>query len=233
MTLTVGYRLGNDTAGRQVTVLVTETGVLHRAQGLYGKLPTVSPPMPSPVLTARVPGFEGESPLARPIAQLRSQHALYTRKGYTRALILPVVVRLDVEEHPPRAAVRHRELIQAFIGEAPATGRPLEAAIKEFRDALGLPNRPSNVSWVPRERSVPPRVAAMLRTLAQGSPITPARRLPVGWTVTRRGVRLHVGTAGESLDRAAVIELQAALSAWLRFTKGSEESAQVNDSGRS
>ncbi len=38
-TLVVGFRLGNDTTSRQVTALVTESGVLHRAQGLYGKLP--------------------------------------------------------------------------------------------------------------------------------------------------------------------------------------------------
>ncbi len=37
-TLVVGFRLGNDTSSRQVTVLVTQVGVLRRAHGLYGKL---------------------------------------------------------------------------------------------------------------------------------------------------------------------------------------------------
>ncbi|MFJ2559272.1 MULTISPECIES: hypothetical protein [unclassified Streptomyces] len=227
-TLTVGFRLGNDTVSRQVTVLVTETGVLHRAHGLYGKQPRLSAPEPSIALTTRNPNFEGENPLARPIADLRRHHASYTTKGYTRALIPPAVVRLDVKEHPPQAVAPHHELIQAFIGTAPNTPQPLDLAIKEFRDALGLPTRPPNVPWAPRDRAVPPRVAAMLRTLAHGSPIIPAHRLPVGWTVTNEGVRLHVGTTGELLDRQAVIELQAALSAWLHFTKNTGESAPVN-----
>ncbi|GGV18964.1 hypothetical protein GCM10010275_70700 [Streptomyces litmocidini] len=33
VTLTVGFRLGNGTTARQVTVLVTQSGVLHRVQG--------------------------------------------------------------------------------------------------------------------------------------------------------------------------------------------------------
>ncbi|MFF3432214.1 hypothetical protein [Streptomyces sp. NPDC002602] len=218
-TLVVGFRLGNDTAGRQVTVLVTETGVTHRAQGLYGKLARVSRPEPSVVLTTTNPCFAGENPLARPIADLREQHASYTRKGFTRALIPPAAVRQDVDEQPLKALAPHRELIQAFLGTAPNTPQPLDEAIREFRGALGLPTRPTNVTRVPRDRPIPPRVEAMLRTLAHGSPITSPPRLPVGWTVTGQGVRLHVGQAGEVLDRQAVVELQTALSAWLHFTK--------------
>ncbi|GAA3091517.1 hypothetical protein GCM10017562_73360 [Streptomyces roseofulvus] len=230
MTLTVGFRLGNDILTRQVTVLVTESGVLHRAQGLYGKLPRVSPPVPSVALTTSLPDFRGENPLARPIADLRQQHASYTRKGYQRILIPPSVVRVDVREYPPRPVVRHRELIHAFVAAAtatpvtpgPSTPSPsLEAAITAFRSALGLPSRPERVAGatVPRPRGIPPRVAAMLRTLAHGSPLTPSRRLPVGWTVTGQGVRLRVGAMGEVLDRADVIELHAALNAWLLFTR--------------
>ncbi|WP_031014012.1 hypothetical protein [Streptomyces sp. NRRL F-5727] len=221
MTLTVGFRLGNDTLTRQVTVLVTESGVLHRAQGLYGKLPRIAPPVPSVALTTPLPDFRGENPLARPIADLRQQHASYTRKGYDRILIPPSVVRVDVREYPPRPAVRHRELIHAFVDAAPSTPQSLEAAITAFRTALGLPSRPERVvgAAVPRPRELPPRVAAMLRTLAHGSPLTPSRRLPVGWTVTGQGVRLRVGAMGEVLDRADVIELHAALNAWLLFTR--------------
>ncbi|MFD8009501.1 hypothetical protein [Streptomyces sp. NPDC059762] len=231
MTLTVGFRLGNDTLTRQVTVLVTESGVLHRAQGLYGKLPRVSPPVPSVALTTSLPDFRGENPLARPIADLRLQHASYTRKGYDRTLIPPSVVRVDVREHPPRPLVRHRELIHAFVDAAPSTPQSLEAAITAFRTALGLPSRPERVAGapVPRPHGIPPRVAAMLRTLAHGSPLTPSRRLPVGWTVTGQGVRLRVGTMGEVLDRADVIELHAALNAWLLFTKNPGQPAPEHE----
>ncbi|MEW2498535.1 hypothetical protein AB0942_34135 [Streptomyces nodosus] len=99
-TLVVGFRLGNDTTGRQATVLVTESGVLHRAQGICGKRPRFSQPEPSIALTSRNPAFKGEHPLARPIGKLREHHAGYTKKGYSSALIPPTVVRLNVEEHP-------------------------------------------------------------------------------------------------------------------------------------
>ncbi|MFD5891273.1 hypothetical protein ACFWHQ_35645 [Streptomyces sp. NPDC060334] len=164
-TLVVGFRLGNDISGRQVTVLVTQSGVLHRAHGLYGKLARVSRPEASIVLTTSIPGFAGENPLARPIAELRTHHASYTKRGFVRNLIPPAVVRLDMEEQPPASKEPDRELIQAFIGEAPNTPQPLDTAIKEFRAALGLPTRPANVSWAPRDRAMPPRVEAMLRTL--------------------------------------------------------------------
>ncbi|MFD7537494.1 hypothetical protein [Streptomyces sp. NPDC059819] len=95
-TLTVGFRLGNDTISRQVTVLVTAAGVLHRAHGLYGKPARLSRPAPSYALTTRTSAFEGETPLARPLADLRQYHASYTKKGYARALIPPGVARLDV-----------------------------------------------------------------------------------------------------------------------------------------
>ncbi|MFD7858620.1 hypothetical protein ACFV6B_30725 [Streptomyces microflavus] len=132
-----------------MTVLVTESGVLHRAHGTYGKLPRLSKPEPSRVLYSRTL-FEGEHPLARPIAGLREHHIGYTKKGYSRALVPPAVVRLDVEEHPPFPEVPHRELIQAFIGAAPNTPQPLDTAIGAFRATLGLPTRSANVSWTPR-----------------------------------------------------------------------------------
>lgn len=223
-TWVVGYRLGDDASSRQVTALVTESGVLHRAHGTYGKLPRLSKPQPSPALYSRTL-FEGEHPLARPIAELRKHYADHTKRGYSRALVPPAVVRLDMEEHPPFPEKPHRELMQAFIGAAPNTPQPLDTAIGAFRATLGLPARPANVSWFPRARPQPPRVEAMLRTLAHGSPISSPQRLPVGWTVTDEGVRLRVGRTGEILDRHAVVELQAALSAWLRFTEKQPERA--------
>ncbi|MFK0295646.1 hypothetical protein ACIQU6_34980 [Streptomyces sp. NPDC090442] len=169
-TLVVGFRLGNDAATRQMTAVLTETGVIHRAQGLYGKLARASKPDSTFALTASNAVLKDEIPLARPVSHLRQLHTSYTKKGYTRALIPPVVVRLDVEERQHGA--QHRELIQAFIGAAPNTLQSLDAAIREFRTALGLPSRPLNVAWVPRTAPIPPQVEAMLRTLAHGSPLT-------------------------------------------------------------
>ncbi|MET9954398.1 hypothetical protein ABZ135_23030 [Streptomyces sp. NPDC006339] len=85
--LTVGFRLGNDTTTRQVTVLVTQSGVLHRAQGLYGRLARLCRPERSPAVNNPLPWFQGEHPLARPVADLRRHHAAYTRDGYTRIRI--------------------------------------------------------------------------------------------------------------------------------------------------
>ncbi|GGX29420.1 hypothetical protein GCM10010353_50800 [Streptomyces chryseus] len=229
MILTVGFRLGNDTTTRQVTVLVTQAGYLHRAQGIYGKLARLSRPERSPAVNTPIPAFQGEHPLARPIADLRRHHAAYTRNGYTRILIPPAVVRLNFDEDQPLTAVAHRELFQAFIGAAPTTPQSLEAAITAFRAELGLPSRPEHITWAPREKAIPPRVAAMLRTLEDGSALTPARRRSVGWTVSGQGVRLHVGPTGEALDRTAVVELQAALSAWLHFTKDTGQPAPHGD----
>ncbi|MEV3993503.1 hypothetical protein AB0J57_31835 [Streptomyces sp. NPDC049837] len=62
---------------------------------------------------------------------------------------------------------------------------------------------------------LPRRVAALRRLLADGSAVSSPPRLSVGYTVTADDVRLHVGRAGESLRRQDVVELRAALSAWL------------------
>ncbi|MET8981440.1 hypothetical protein ABZX85_38175 [Streptomyces sp. NPDC004539] len=218
-TLVVGFRLGNDTTSWQVTVLVTESGVLHRGYGMYGKPPRLSKPQPSRALDSRVLLAAREHPLTRPIVDLRKYHAGYLKKGYSRTLIPPAVVRLDVEERPPLSKVPHHELFEAFTGAAPNTPQPLDTAIGAFRTALGLPTRPANVSSAPRPQPLPPRVEAMLRALEHGSSISAPHGLPVGWTVTGEEVRLHVGRTGATLDRRAVIELQAALSAWLRFTE--------------
>lgn len=69
----------------------------------------------------------------------------------------------------------------------------------------------------------------MLCTVEDGSALTPARRRPVGWSVSDQCVRLYVGPTSEVLDRATVVELQAALSAWLHFTKDKERPAPQGD----
>ncbi|MEV0254049.1 hypothetical protein AB0H82_07205 [Streptomyces sp. NPDC050732] len=106
---------------------------MHRAHGPYGKAPRLSRPEPSSALIHESPVRSGESPLARPILHLREHHADYTKRGYTRPLIPPGVVRLDTEEHPPHHRLPHPELMEAFIGAAPHTPQPLESAITAFR----------------------------------------------------------------------------------------------------
>lgn len=226
-TTVVGFRLGNDESCRQVTVLVTESGVLHRSHGGYGRLPRMSRPVPSPrPAHPGSAGPRGESPLARPVATLRELHCSYTKKGYSRALVPPACVRLELEEYPlpaqepsSGASRPHRELTKAFVGAAPATPQPLDLAIHEFLTALGPPSLPRDIAGRPRPTPVPPRIEAMLHTLAHGSQIDSPTSLTMGWRVTPQAVSLRVGRTGQVLDRQAVAELQAALTAWLRFTQ--------------
>ncbi|WP_407842146.1 hypothetical protein ACE1OC_43125 (plasmid) [Streptomyces sp. DSM 116496] len=75
------------------------------------------------------------------------------------------------------------------------------------------------MTWRPRQTPVPPRIEAMLRTLAHGSEITSPDRLGAGWSVTPQAVTLRAGRTAQPLDRQAVLELQAALTAWLRLTQ--------------
>ncbi|MCX4775578.1 hypothetical protein [Streptomyces sp. NBC_01264] len=224
--IAVGFRLGRAVTGRQVTVLLTESGVLHRSHGLYGQPSKLDlPKLPLRHLHPDLSWRKGEHILTGPISSLRDHHVTATERGYTEVLIAPACVRLDVEEQPlplkenPRAARRHPELTDAFIGTAPHTEQSLDAAVDDFRTALGLPVRPRNVTWRPRRSPVPPRIEAMLRTLAHGTAITSPERLAVGWSVTPRAVTLRVGRTAEALDRPAVLELQAALTAWLRLTQ--------------
>lgn len=224
--IAVGFRLGRAVTGRQLTVLLTESGVLHRSHGVYGQPPRLDPPqLPLRHLHPGLSWMKGEHILTGPISALRDHHDAATKRGYTEVLIAPACVRLDVKEHPlppkenPRGARRHPELTDAFIGTAPHTAQPLDVAVDEFRTALGLPVRQRNVTWRPRQAPVPPRIEAMLRTLAHGAAITSPERLPVGWSVTPRSVTLRVGRTAEPLDRPAVLELQAALTAYLRLTQ--------------
>lgn len=229
-TTVVGFRLGNAVTSRQVTVLVTETGVLHRAHGGYGQPPKLDPPkLPLRYLHPDLAWMKGEHMLTGPISALRDHHATATKKGYTQVLIAPACVRLDLEEHPPppkenpHDARPHPELTEAFIrtapDTAPDTAQPLAAAVDEFRAALGLPVRQKHLTWRARQAPVPPRIEAMLRTLTHGSTIASPERLTVGWSVTPQAVTLRIGRTAEPLDRPAVLELQAALTAWLRLTQ--------------
>lgn len=224
--IVVGFRLGRTATGRQVTVLLTESGVLHRSHGVYGQPPKLDPPkLPLRYLFPDLSLTKGEHFLTGPIRALREQHETATKRGHTEVLIAPACLRLDVDEHPlppkgnPRGARPHPELTEAFIGTAPGADQPLDTAVDEFRTALGLPVRQRGITWQPRPVPLPPRVKAMMRTLAHGAPISPPERRPAGWSVTSKSVTLRVGRAVEPLDRPAVIERQAALTAWLRFTQ--------------
>ncbi|MGW8378875.1 hypothetical protein [Streptomyces sp. ODS28] len=215
-TTVVGFRLGDDTRSRQTTLLVTENGLLHHAHGVYGHRGTCSRP--------RVP--TGEHPVRTHIAALRRSHDKALRAGHTRVLIPPASIRLDLEEPPlarrpygPDAPQPYPELIDAFTDAAPAAPRELQSAIRDFYDAIGLPTRPPRPAPPSKSASVPPLVAHALRALTRGEQLDARLRGPLGYTITPDAVRLHAGRAGEDLDYPQVVQLQAALTAWLHFNQ--------------
>ncbi|MFF8289664.1 hypothetical protein ACF068_10620 [Streptomyces sp. NPDC016309] len=217
MLTVVGFRLGNGT--RHATVVVTESGRLHRAHGPYGAVGRASRP-DRPV---------GQNAVHRQMGQLRSLRTRYMARGYVHELVPGACVRLDLEEpaSQPAPGKRHdREppwpaLFRAFDGAAPAASRDgLERAIDDFYTTIGapfLPRRPDRPAIARPAARLPLRVAALRRVLAGGSAVSSSPRLAVGYTVTADHVRLHVGRAGESLPRQDVVELHAALSAWLHL----------------
>ncbi|MFC4512238.1 hypothetical protein [Streptomyces ehimensis] len=158
---------------------------------------------------------------------MRELHAKKLRQGYTRTFIAPSVVRVDVHEVVPEERwgreVPALDLVEAFVAAAPS--RPseagLEEAIRSFYKAIGSPARPEYFERLARAGGpvapLPPRAAALLRVLSHGDVVASPGRAAVGYTVSAEAVRLHVGRAGEDLDHATVVELQAALSAWLRL----------------
>ncbi|ORT55609.1 hypothetical protein BKD26_31360 [Streptomyces sp. CB03238] len=217
MLTVVGFRLGN--GGRHITAVVTESGRLHRAHGAYGAVGRASRP----------DGPVGQNPVHRHVARLRSLHARYQSKGYAVELFPGACVRLDLREPAP-VRVPGRlydieqpwpDLFRAFADAAPAAPRgSLEEAIHGFYTAIGAPARPRHLDRLARATPaavLPRHVAALRRVLAGGSAVSSSPRLSVGYTVTADDVRLHVGRAGESLPRQDVVELHAALSAWLHL----------------
>ncbi|MFE4263398.1 hypothetical protein [Streptomyces sp. NPDC056883] len=216
-TTVVGFRLGCDERGRQVTVILTEAGVLHRCHGPLGLKPTpVKPDVPTSV---------DPHPVPRQAARLRKIHADLTGRAYGRVLVAPACVRLETSEHPlhanpygPHAPPVHPELLEEFVGLAPSGPRSLDEALHAFYEAIGVASRYKHPLPAGHQASpLSPRAADALRVLARGSAIgSPARRA-VGWRVTAQEVRLHVGARGEALGHREVTELQAALAAWLRL----------------
>ncbi|WP_424216457.1 hypothetical protein ACN20G_30445 (plasmid) [Streptomyces sp. BI20] len=229
-TMLVGFRLGSDTRGRQVTVLLSGSGVLYRAAGAYGEPPVLA--RPEVARGARGSGaLPAHGPAGHPVGaltgRLRAAHAEYTAEGFGRALIPPATVEVDVDEGPltgpDRGPLPHRALLEGFVGLAPGTGggsaADLDRAIRAFRGALGLPavEEPRGAR-APRP-PVSPAVRELIVRLARSRAITPgAARPPVPWTVTREAVRFHPHARDAGLDRASALELHAALTAWLHAT---------------
>ncbi|MER7110492.1 hypothetical protein [Streptomyces sp. NPDC000229] len=217
MLTVVGFRLGN--GSRHVTAVVTDSGRLHLAHGAYGAVGRASRP-DRPVR---------ENPVHRQVVHLRGLYSRYLAKGYSDELIPGACVQLDLEEPAPEPVpgksydIEHRwpVLFRAFGEVAPAQSHDsLEEAINGFYTSIGAPFLPRRlnrlVSSQPTTR-LPRRVAALRRVLADGSAVSSPPRMAVGYTVTADDVRLHVGRAGESLRHRDVVELHAALSAWLHL----------------
>ncbi|MEU6481038.1 hypothetical protein ABZ858_30005 [Streptomyces sp. NPDC047017] len=217
-TTVVGFRLGSDSQGRQVTAVLTQAGVLHRCNGPMGAAP-------KPTRKPSVPTPGDPHPVPRQAARLRKIHAELTEKGYGRVLVPPACVRLEVAEHPlhahpygPNAPAAHPELLEEFIGLAPSAARDLDEALHDFYVAIGLPTRPKHLIRAGRTpTALPSRVSGALRVLARGSAVTSPKRRSIGWRVTADDVRLHAGAGGVALSHDEVAGLQAALTAWLRL----------------
>ncbi|MFE6737732.1 hypothetical protein [Streptomyces tubercidicus] len=216
-TTVVGYRLGNGT--HQATALVTETGRLHLGSGLYGQLGRASrPQMP-----------RGENPVHAGVMDLRSMHTKYTARGYHEVLIPPACVRLQAGE-PPLADERGHgadpadpELLGEFAGAAPSKPQKLEDAIYAFYTAIGAPARPRGPVRAPRPApaALTPRAAELRRLLGNGAQLTGPTHSPFGYSVTADGVRLSSHN-GASLHRDDVVELHAALTAWLTLSQAKQ-----------
>ncbi|MBO8203174.1 hypothetical protein [Streptomyces smyrnaeus] len=211
-TTVLGFRLGHDETGRQQTLIVTHNGLRHAAHGRYGKPGTVCRPSPP----------FGQHPVHAQIARLRQVHADLMRRGFTRVLIPPACVRLEVDEPPladhpygPGAPGPHRALVEAFVGAAPAGARELEEAITDFYAAIGAPRRRTTSGYTLAPASTSPHLARPYRQLAAGRLIECGRGAPVGYTVTPEKVRLRVGSAEHRLTQEQIVQLLADLTALL------------------
>lgn len=159
-----------------------------------------------PTRKPSVPTIGDPHPVPRQAARLREIHAELSEKGYGRVLVAPAT---------------HPELLEEFLGLAPSAPRDLDEALRDFYVAIGLPTLPKRLiraGQTPTTASRgPSRAEAASRALAHGSAIVSPRRRSIGWRVTADAVRLQVGAGGEALSHGEVVELQAALTAWLRL----------------
>ncbi|MER5563785.1 hypothetical protein ABT071_34915 [Streptomyces sp. NPDC002506] len=204
----VGFRRCNDTTGRQITAVVTESGYFHKSSGPLGK--------PGRYHCARdlrrFPPRPSDHPIQKSVALMRRLHG-DKQHAYARVLIAPVMVRL--EEGVDEASTS--DVISSFTGAAPPGTSSLEDAISAFYRAIGAPVRPAPRAARAWSISAPrtPRADQYLRVLVQGAPVTTGRR-GASCTVTPQAVRLDFTDRSE-LDRTQVLDLHAALTAWLRL----------------
>jgi hypothetical protein len=204
----IGFRRANQATGRQITAVVTQSGFLHKSSGALGMAGRLHCARD----VNRFPSKPGGHPVQESVMLLRRLHETQ-QHTYSRVLIAPAAVRLDdaVDE------ASSMEVIEAFTGAAPSGLRPLEEAISAFYRAIGQPVRPAPATARAWQRPNPtsPRSDAYLRVLAQGSPLT-ARHHHAGYTITPDAVHLHYNEP-TPLARAQVLDLHAALTAWLRL----------------
>ncbi|MFI5617784.1 hypothetical protein [Streptomyces sp. NPDC051567] len=218
-TVAVGFRLGSEERGRQVTVLVTQSAVSHRGASTGGRRFRA---------THAEAAVSEVAPIPVQIKWLRKQHADYLGQGYS-ALTPPACVRLRVTEaplHPRPWGVRSPRpdlgLLEAF-NAAPVPARPrgdLEEAIRTFYRTLGMPVRPERPRQFPpgSRPPLPPRAEAVYQALGAqpAKPLVFPVRRHIGYTLTPGTVTLRVHHQVADLDHQGAVELQAALTAWLR-----------------
>ncbi|WP_395372093.1 hypothetical protein OHU45_30015 [Streptomyces tubercidicus] len=135
-------------------------------------------------------------------------------------------MRLQAGE-PPRADERDHgadpaapELLGEFAGAAPSKPQKLEDAIYAFYAAIGAPARPRGPVRAPRPApaALTPRAAELRRLLSNGAQLTGPTHSPFEYSVTADGVRLSSRHAAR-LHRDDVVELHAALTAWLTLNQ--------------
>ncbi|MFD7019118.1 hypothetical protein [Streptomyces sp. NPDC059928] len=204
----VGFRRANQTTGRQITVVVTQSGFLHKNTGPLGRPGRFTCPRD---VTWFPPG-PNRHPVQKAVAELRRLHN-QQQHAYARTMIAPAAVRL--EDGTDEAS--STDVITAFTGAAPSGERALEDAIAAFYRDIGAPTRPAPRIARAWRTTAPhtPRTDQYLRVLAQEHPLTHGAT-GAGYTITPHAVRLHY-THSTPLVRAQVLDPHAALTAWLRL----------------
>ncbi|MFI6689203.1 hypothetical protein [Streptomyces sp. NPDC050485] len=205
----IGFRRANQTTGRQITAVVTQSGFLHKSSGALGMAGRLHCARD----VKRFPSKPGGHPAQESVMLLRRLHDTQ-QHTYTRIMIAPAAVRLDDGVDEASTA----QVIEAFTGAAPSGLRPLEDAITAFYQAIGQPVRPAPATARAWRSAAPssPRSDQYLRVLAQGSPLSARHHHGTGYTITPDAVCLHYNEP-MPLARAQVFDLHAALTAWLRL----------------
>ncbi|MEI5098148.1 hypothetical protein RB200_05235 [Streptomyces sp. PmtG] len=129
------------------------------------------------------------------------------------------------DEWPRRTDPAAPDLVAEFAGAAPTKPQALEDAVHDFYTAIGVPTRPRGPVSTPRRApaALTPRAAELRRLLTSGTCVTGSSRA-TGYAVSADGVRLYRSRRGAPLSRDDVVELRAALTAWLTLpTSGPQQ----------